>query len=74
MVTAIPAIALAVGANRVIRGVRVPHVCGDPELSEEQDHKLRVRIVETALGALATPVSAPTLFEPSHTASEKVTA
>ena len=29
MMTAMPAIPLSVGASRVVRGVRVPHVCGD---------------------------------------------
>ncbi len=62
--TAMPAIPLSVGANRVIRGVRVPHVCGDPALSEEKDRELGVRIVRTALLALTAPVSGPTLFEP----------
>jgi len=73
MMTAMPAIPLSVGASRVVRGVRVPHVCGDPALSEDNDHKLRVHIVETALRALTTPVSGPTLFEPLQPAPEKVT-
>lgn len=71
MMTAMPAIPLSVGASRVVRGVRVPHVCGDPALSEDRDHELRVRIVTTALNALATPVSAPTLFEPDETVLEE---
>lgn len=69
-----PAIPMAVGASRVIRGVRVPHVCGDPELSDEKDNELRVRIVKTALRSLATEVTAPTLFEPSETPVEQVKA
>ena len=68
-----PAIPMSVGASRVVRGVRVPHVCGDPALSEDKDHELRVRIVETALRSLTTDVSGPTLFEPLHTSSEEVT-
>ena len=64
IMTAMPAIPLSVGANRVIRGVRVPHVCGDPALSEDKDRQLGERIVRTALLALTAPVSAPTLFEP----------
>ena len=70
--TAMPAIPLAVGAARVIRGIRVPHVCGDPALSENKDWELGVRIVETALSALATSVSGPTLFEPSQAAPQEV--
>ena len=68
-----PAIPLSVGASRVVRGVRVPHVCGDPALSGEKDHELRVRIVDTALRALTTEVSGPTLFEPSQVSQEEVT-
>jgi betaine reductase len=73
MMTAMPAIPLSVGASRVVRGVRVPHVCGDPALSEDKDHELSVRIVETALRSLTTEVSGPTLFEPMQTSPEKVT-
>jgi len=66
IMTAMPAIPLAVGANRVVRGVRVSHVCGDPALSAQKDWELGVRIVETALNSLVTAVSGPTLFEPSE--------
>ena len=72
MMTAMPAIPMSVGASRVVRGVRVPHVCGDPALSEDRDHELRVRIVTTALNALTTQVSSPTLFEPDETELEGV--
>lgn len=71
IMTAMPAIPLSVRASRVVRGVRVPHVCGDPALSEDKDWELGVRIVGTALKALTTPVTGPTLFEPSPTAIEK---
>jgi glycine reductase len=67
MMTAIPVIPLTVGANRVIRGVRVPHVVGDPSLSVEKDRETAMRIVLTALRALQTPVDEPTLFEPAET-------
>lgn len=65
--SAIPLVPLTVGANRIIRGVRVPHVVGDPTLSREKDWELRRRIVLTALRALQTPVTGPTIFEPSET-------
>ena len=71
MMTAMPAIPLSVGANRIVRGVRVPHVCGDPALSEDRDRELSERIVRTAL---ATRVTEPTLFEPSQSAPQAVTA
>ena len=72
MMTAMPAIPLAVGTSRVVRGVHVPHVCGDPALSEDKDNELRVRIVTTALQSLTTAVSGPTLFEPSESSAKKV--
>ena len=71
MVSALPMIPLAVGANRIVRGVRVEHVCGDPALSEEMDRALTRRIVQTALDALQTHVDGPTLFEPSEGATRR---
>jgi glycine reductase complex component B subunit gamma len=63
--SALPALALNVGANRVVKGVRIEHVCGDPSLAEEADLALGRRIVQTALGALQTPVDSPRLFDPA---------
>jgi glycine reductase complex component B subunit gamma len=57
-----------VGANRVVRGVRIEHVCGDPGLSKDGDHELNMRIVRTALRALQTPVTKPTIFDPGESA------
>ncbi len=64
-ISAMPVLALGAGANRVVRGVRIEHVCGDPNLSPEADEQLMTRIVEAALRALRTPVTGPTLFEPA---------
>lgn len=61
--SAIPAIPLAAGVSRVVKGVRVEHVCGDPRLSEENDYRVARRIVTTALQALESDVVNPTLFE-----------
>jgi hypothetical protein len=44
--------------------VQVQHPCGDPTLPPEADRDLSLRIVWTALSALATEVAGPTLFEP----------
>jgi hypothetical protein len=71
MVSALPSIPLSVGAHRVIKGVRVEHLCGDPSLSPEQDAELMLRIAKTALEAIQTAVTTPTLFEPTqHTEKE----
>ena len=45
MMSALPALALNVGALRVVRGVRIEHVCGDPSLSPEEDRELAEAIV-----------------------------
>ena len=60
-----PVLALGAGANRVVRGVRIEHVCGDPALSPEADRQLMTRIVDAALRARRTPVGGPTLCEPA---------
>jgi len=64
MISAIYNFALTTGANRVVRGARIEHVCGDPNLGPEKDHAYGMRIVTTALDALMTPVTRPTLFDP----------
>ena len=64
MVSALPSIPLSIGAHRVVRGVRVEHLCGDPGLTPERDRELMLRIVRTALNAMQTEVAEPTLFEP----------
>jgi len=71
MISAIYALALATGANRVIRGARIEHVCGDPDLGPEKDFAYGLEIVETALQALQTPVSGPTLFVPGEASLSK---
>lgn len=64
MLTALPELVASVGAPRIVRGVRIEHVCGDPSLPPDQDAALRRRLVCTALEALGTQVQAPTIFEP----------
>ena len=64
MISAIYDLALSTGANRVVRGCRIEHVCGNPALGADKDRAYGMQIVRAALRALATPVSGPTLFEP----------
>lgn len=72
MIGALPFIALAVGATRVVRGVKIQHVCGDPRLPREEDEALSLRIVRTALRALHTQLTGPTLFEPLEREQEEI--
>jgi glycine reductase len=64
-------IPVGVGANRVVAGIRVEHVCGDPGLSDAADKELRRRIVGCALDALETPVDGPTRFDPESGPSKE---
>jgi hypothetical protein len=64
--SALFSLALTTGAPRVVRGARIEHVCGDPKLGPEGDVEYRTRIVRTALEAVTTPVSGPTLFDPAE--------
>ena len=54
MISAIYNFALTTGANRVIKGARIEHVCGDPSLPPHEDFALRCRLVARALDALAS--------------------
>ena len=62
VISALPPLALQAGANRVIQGVKIEHVCGDPALPAEADRALRRDLVERALQALQTEVARPTVF------------
>jgi hypothetical protein len=64
MISAIYNFALTTGANRVIKGSRIEHVCGDPTLSPEKDYAFGMRIVTAALDTLTVAVPGPTLFDP----------
>lgn len=66
MISAIHSLALTTGANRVVKGARIEHVCGDPSLGEEADEAYGMRIARTALTALMTDVNSPTLFDPAE--------
>ncbi len=70
MISAIYELALTTGANRVVRGARIEHVCGDPNLGPDKDYAYGMRIVRTALQALCTAVTGPTLFDPMELAAE----
>jgi glycine reductase len=65
-ISAIYEFAMTTGANRVVRGCRIEHVCGDPNLGPEKDYAYGLRIVRTALKALQTAVNGPTLFDPAE--------
>jgi len=63
-VSAVPAIPMSLGVPRVVRGVAVTHILGDPALPPGREAGLRRRPLETAVQALAHEVSGPTRSEP----------
>ena len=65
MISAIYELPMTTGANRVVKGARIEHVCGDPSLGEQKDFEYGLRITRTALKALETAVDVPTLFDPA---------
>jgi betaine reductase len=69
IVSAMYPVAEQVRANRIVKGVSIPHPCGDPSLPPELDARLRREIVQTALKALESEVTGPTVFSPSMAAS-----
>lgn len=56
-------ISLTVGANRIVPAVAIPHPLGNPNLSKDDEKKLRRSLVERALKALMTHVDSQTVFE-----------
>jgi glycine reductase complex component B subunit gamma len=64
LVSAMFSVAQQVRANRIVKGVSIPHPCGDPNLSKELDARLRREIIQTALRALESEVTGPTVFSP----------
>jgi glycine reductase len=55
-------VAVMVGANRIVPAAGIIHPVGNAELSPEDEHALRKRIVEQALRALQADVAQPTVF------------
>ena len=66
MISAIYDLAHAAGANRVVKGVRIEHVVGDPGQGPENEYARGMRIVRAALNATATPITLPTIFDPEE--------
>jgi hypothetical protein len=71
MVTAIYGLAMTTGASRVVRGKRIEHVLGDPNLGSEKDRAYSLRLVRTALEVLEEEVGEPTFFDPEEHVMQK---
>jgi glycine reductase complex component B subunit gamma len=56
-------IAKRVGAPRIVPTRGIPFPTGDPSLDAEEEKAWRHKLLETALVAVSTPVSEPTVFD-----------
>ncbi len=63
MISALGPVAADLGANRVVRGVKIPHPCGDPSLDAAGDHELRLRLVRGSLKAISTTLEQAAIFD-----------
>lgn len=59
-----------VGAPRIVPTRGIPYPTGDPSLSSEEEKRWRRSLVEQALVAVSTEVSAPTVFDDPGGAAE----
>lgn len=62
MCTVVP-ISLAIGANRIVPAMGIPHPLGDPKQSPEKSKEIRRRLIVRALKTLTVPVDGQTVFE-----------
>ena len=56
-------VAKTTGANRIVPGFAIPYPLGNPEMTEEEQHKMRYHRVEVALDTLTTSVEEQTVFK-----------
>ena len=63
LVTALPTIAVMIGANRVVRGVAITNPTGDPTLSAADELALKRTIVSRALEMMEADVPPGTVWE-----------
>ncbi len=56
-------ISKTVGANRILPTIAIPHPFGEPNMSLEDEQKLRKELVIKALQALCIGIDEQTVFE-----------
>lgn len=56
-------VAITVGANKIVPTVSIPYPLGNPDLSEEEQWKLRYHRVGVALDALTEDIKEQTVFK-----------
>mgnify|MGYP003316152472 CR=1 FL=1 len=56
-------ISVAIGANRIVPAMGIPHPLGDPKQTPEKDYQIRKDLCVRALKTLTVPVDGQTVFE-----------
>lgn len=56
-------VAMTVGTNRIVPTISIPYPLGDPQTSNEEQYKLRYKIVRRALEALTEEITEQTVFK-----------
>ena len=63
VLSALPDVQRSMGVNRIVPGVAITSVLGDPTASPEKEQGIRERLVRTALRALGQKVDGPTVIQ-----------
>lgn len=58
----ITTISESVGANRIVPTVAIPYPVGNPDLSSDDENKLRRNLLDRAMNAFSNEVEGPTIF------------
>lgn len=56
-------VAMTVGTNKIVPTISIPYPLGDPQISNEEQYKLRYKIVRRALEALTEEITEQTVFK-----------
>lgn len=63
LICAIVPIALTVGANRMVRGVAIPHPTGDPSIEKSGEVDIRKKLLTLALKGLESKIEEQTVYK-----------
>ena len=63
VLSALPDVQRSMGVNRIVPGVAITSVLGDPTATPEKEQGIRERLVRTALRALGQKVDGPTVIQ-----------
>lgn len=56
-------ISKSVGANRIYPGIAIPHCTGNPDLSENEENAVRLKLMRNAINTLTIKISDQTVFK-----------